>query len=77
VRARLRSGPCAGTVTFVVRTARQPHYSIAPVKTKPCRAATVVRLRVPEGERLRMSATLNGNAKLKGRSTPVVEYRVR
>jgi ABC-2 type transport system ATP-binding protein len=77
VRARLRSGPCAGTVTFVVKTTRQPHYAIAPVRTRPCRAAQVVRLRVPAGTRLRVSATFNGNAKLKGRGTPVVQYRVK
>ncbi len=77
LRARLRSGPCAGTVTFVVKTRRQPHFHIAKVKRNPCRAAKVVRLRVPSRTVLRAYAIFNGNARLKARSGGTVRYRVR
>ncbi len=78
VRVRQPSGPCSGSVTFVVETERRPYVSNAPLETDPCRAVTLRRLRLRAGARVRVTATFNGNAKLKARSAePVVRYRVK
>ena len=46
VRVRQPSGPCSGSVTFVVETDRRPYMSNAPLETDPCRAVTLRRLRL-------------------------------
>ena len=76
VRARFRTRPCTGSVTFVVRTARRPFVRNAALKTRPCRAARTLRLRVPAGSVVRVSATFNGNAELKPRRAREVTRRV-
>ncbi|MGH2941581.1 MAG: hypothetical protein ACRDLN_02230, partial [Solirubrobacteraceae bacterium] len=77
LRVRLRSRPCRGTVTFVVKTERRPFVYVRPVKRDPCRAAEVARLRLAPGAGVRVSATFNGNADLKPRTGPTVRYRVK
>ncbi|HVF78675.1 MAG TPA: hypothetical protein VNA28_10285 [Solirubrobacteraceae bacterium] len=52
-------------------------FVIRPVSAEPCRAATLVHLRLPAGSRVRATVTFNGNAKLKPRAGKMEEYRVR
>ena len=52
--------------------------SNAPLETRPLPRGDARRLRLRAGARVRVTATFNGNAKLKARSAePVVRYRVK
>ena len=72
----LRTRPCSGSVTFVVRTARRPYVYNAPLKADSCRATRVVKLRLRPGSRVRVAATFNGNPELKPRRAREVVRRV-
>ncbi|MDP2712110.1 MAG: CocE/NonD family hydrolase [Solirubrobacteraceae bacterium] len=75
--ARMSSRPCAGTVTFVVRTSRRPHVRNATLRTDPCRAATALHVPAGRDTLVRVSATFNGNRDLGPRAGRVVTRRVR
>lgn len=75
VRARLRSRPCRGRVTFTLRVGAATHRSSRAVRA--CRARAVFVLRVPPGRRARASARFAGNAALLPRASRSMPVRLR
>ena len=76
VTTRLRSKPCAGTVTFTVTAAGRRTRGTVRVPSS-CSIRYVVRLKVASGRRISVGAKFNGNSKLKARSAATVTHRVR
>jgi ABC-2 type transport system ATP-binding protein len=76
VTTRLRSKPCAGTVTFTVTAAGRSTRSTVRVPSS-CSIKLVVRLKIASGRRIGVGARFNGNAELTARTTPPVTHRVR
>jgi ABC-2 type transport system ATP-binding protein len=76
VSTRLRTKPCAGTVTFAVTAAGRRMRSTVRVPSS-CSITYVVRLKVARGRRIRVGAKFNGNAELKARSAATISHRVR
>jgi ABC-2 type transport system ATP-binding protein len=77
LRVRLPVRPCQGSITFVVHTAKRPYVYNKKLTARPCRAAEKIRLRLPRGSRLRVSATFNGNPELKSRASRMLTRRAR
>jgi ABC-2 type transport system ATP-binding protein len=77
LRVRLPVRPCAGSITFEVQTARRPYVYHADLSARPCRAAKKIRLRLPRGSRLRVTATFNGNPELKARGSRTLTRNAR
>lgn len=77
LRVRLPVRPCAGSITFVVNTSPRPYVYNAKLTPRPCRAARKVRLRLPRGSRLRVTARFNGNPVLKPRDSRTFTRRAR
>ncbi len=77
LRARLPVRPCQGAITFLVQTTKRPYVYHRRLTARPCRAAHKVRLRLPRGSRLRVSATFTGNPELKARTSRRVTHRIR
>ncbi len=77
LRARLPVRPCQGSITFVVQTAKRPYVYNKALTARPCRAAEKIRLRLPRGSRLRVSATFNGNPELKARRSRMLTRKAR
>ncbi len=77
LRVRLPVRPCAGSITFVVQTARRPYVYNAQLTPRPCRAARKVTLRARRGSRLRVTATFNGNPELKPRDSRTLSRNAR
>ncbi|MBW3607949.1 MAG: CocE/NonD family hydrolase [Actinobacteria bacterium] len=77
LRVRLPVRPCAGSITFVVQTPRRPYVYNSKLAPRPCRTGRRVRLRLPRGSRLRVTATFNGNGELKPRESRTLTRRAR
>jgi ABC-2 type transport system ATP-binding protein len=77
LRVRLPVRPCAGSITFVLRTSRRPYVYNAKLTPRPCRAARKVTLRARRGGRLRVTATFNGSPELKPRDSRTLTRNVR
>lgn len=77
LRARLPVRPCQGTITFTVQTPKRPYVYNRKLTARPCRVAEKIRLRLPRGTRLRVSATFNGNPMLKPRASRMLTRETR
>jgi ABC-2 type transport system ATP-binding protein len=76
IRSRLRSVPCAGTVTFTVSAAgKSTRYTVAVPSS--CKIQQIVRLKVRGGRVIKVSTKFNGNSQLKARSARAVSVRVK
>lgn len=76
ITTRLRTKPCAGTVTFTVTAAGRRTRTTVRVPSS-CSIRGVVRLDIARGRRISVRARFNGNAQLKARSSATVTHRVR
>jgi hypothetical protein len=77
LRVRLPVRPCQGSITFTVQTSQRPYIYNQKLTARPCRATEKIRLRVPRGSRLRVSATFNGNPELKPRGSRMLTRKAR
>jgi ABC-2 type transport system ATP-binding protein len=72
VSARLRSTPCAGTVTFAIRIGRRLLHRTAKAAARTCVARATVRAKAAPGTPVRVSASFGGNAELAPRRAQTV-----